>query len=83
MIKQRKENLIKKNNERENRQRIQHTYKVGDKVLVYKPGIIPTLTSPKKGPYPIVKVHTNGTVTIQRGVVVERLSIRRITPYHD
>ena len=39
--------------------------------------------SPKIGPYNIVKVHTNGNVVIQRGVVQERINIRRLTPYNE
>ena len=34
----------------------------------------------RKGPFPIIRVHTNNTVTVQRGQVHERLSIRRIKP---
>ena len=36
------------------------------------------------GPYDIVKVHVNGTLTIQLGPnVTERINIRRVIPYHE
>ena len=35
-----------------------------------------------EGPYAIVEVHTNGTVTIQRKPnVTERINIRRLKPF--
>jgi len=33
IIRQRKQNMIQKNNQRENKSRVNHQYKVGDKVL--------------------------------------------------
>ena len=80
-IQQRKQDLINKNNERENSKRIEHDYAVGDKVLkrlsnTYK------LERSKDGPYEIIRVHTNGTVTIQNGTITERLNICQIDPYH-
>ena len=41
------------------------------------------LMKPTEGPYPIVEVHINGTVTIQRGSYQERIHIRRIKPYKE
>ena len=36
------------------------------------------------GPYDIVKVHVNGTITIQLGpTVTERINIRQVIPYHE
>ena len=35
------------------------------------------------GPYQITHTYTNGTVRIQRGVVNERVNIRRLTPYTE
>ncbi len=75
------------NNANENKKRLEHTYKVGDKVLlVYKkyelwsnPKILPS-TYPR-GPFTITEVIANGTVKIQCGAYVDIVSIRRITPY--
>ena len=77
----RKQAEIDRNNARENKKRVQWDYSIGDQVLLEKPGLIPKLSSPRTGPYTIVEVHVNGTVTIQRGATMERVNIRRITPY--
>jgi len=69
-------------NRRENENRKPHEYKVGDKVLITKPGEHrPKLSAPRSGPYEITQVFTNGTVRIKRGAVLETINIRRVTPY--
>jgi hypothetical protein len=80
-IQQRKQDMINKNNERENSKRIEHDYAVGDMILkklsnTYK------LERSKTGPYEIIRVHTNGTVTIKDGATTERLNICQIDPYY-
>ena len=80
---QRKRKQIETDNARENSKRIGHTYKVGDKVLLSKPGIIPKMSTPREGPYRIIRVYTNGTVRIQRGPVASRVNIRRLTPFNE
>ena len=80
---QRKRKQIETDNARENSKRIGHTYKTGDKVLLSKPGIIPKLSTPREGPYKIIRVYTNGTVRIQRGPVASRVNIRRLTPFNE
>ena len=71
-------------NARENRSRIEHDYKEGDMVYVTDKDIKRKLAPSKKGPFPIVQVHTNATVSIQRSNrVVERISIRRLYPASD
>ena len=71
------------NNHKENAKRIEHEYRVGEKVLLEKPGLISKLCAPRTGPYRITHTYTNGTVSIQRGVVNERVNIRRHTPYKE
>ena len=79
-IKNRKQLLINKNNTSENAKRVDYDYKVGDQVLLYTPN--PTkMEQPREGPYPVLQVHTNGTVTIQKGAVSQRLNIRQIVPF--
>jgi len=39
--------------------------------------------SPTEGPYNIIEVYSNGTVQIQRGIMQERLNIRRIKPFKE
>ena len=82
-IVQRKQQQIAKDNLRENKKRELHVYHTGDKVLITKPGIIPKMSTPREGPYRILRVYTNGTVRVQRGAVAMRINIRRLTPYHD
>jgi hypothetical protein len=66
-----------------NRQRISHDYKIGDQVL--KLADNPAKLAPRAyGPFTIVQVHTNGTISIRRNAfTVERISIRRVKPYRQ
>jgi hypothetical protein len=80
-IQQKRQQEIQRNNERENKTRVPHDYKVGDKVFLQKPGIIKKLSSPRTGPHQILEVYNNGTVRIQRGAISERVNIRRIIPF--
>ena len=82
-IKKRRQKTINQNNERENRSRIDHTYKVGDSVSKHRHGILPKLRRRKDGPYVVQKVYANGTVSIRKGAVTERVNIRHITPFHE
>ena len=58
-------------------------YKVGDLVLILNTanfkGKLEPSTLPD-GPWKIVQVHTNGTVSILRNHYVERMNIRRLRP---
>jgi transposase InsO family protein len=83
LLQQRKQRLIDDNARRENLRRFRHDYEIGDEVLIFqdikpKGKLLPRAV----GPYEIVQVHANGTVTIQRGPFQERLNIRRCKPYH-
>ena len=70
-------------NRKENAKRIEHEYRVGEKVLLEKPGLISKLSAPRSGPCRITHTYTNGTVCVQRGIVNERVNIRRLTPYKE
>ena len=66
---------------RENTKRIRHDYAVGERVYVNNHHSTSDKLKPAwVGPFPILRVHTNGTVTVQRGQVHERISLRRIKP---
>jgi lipopolysaccharide biosynthesis regulator YciM len=72
------------NNRRENTSRISHDYKVGDKVLLKKPGKhFRNLEAPSTGPHTVTSVYTNGTLYIERGKVNERVNIRRLFLYFE
>ena len=78
-----KQKLINKSNSLENSKRLKHTYNIGNKVLLTKPGIRRKLSTPKDGPYSILKVYSNGTVKLQRGIIQETVNIRRLEPFFE
>ena len=79
-IRERKQQIIEKNNAAENAKRIPHTYNIGDKVLI-KRGTENKYEAPYAGPYTIIKVNDNGTVRIKVNNVEDTYNIRRLTPY--
>lgn len=83
LMQKQKQDQILRDNIRENLKRVDHDYKVGDKVMLVRKGIVRKLSRKKKGPYTIARVHTNGTVTIKKGNSLERLNIRRIEPIFE
>jgi hypothetical protein len=77
-----REDLVRKNLEFANRRRIRYDYQQGQRVLVKS--VKDKLGSRTEGPFTILQVHTNGTVTIQRRQgISERLNIRRLIPFQD
>ena len=80
-IRQRKQDIINVEYDKENAKCIEHEYRVGEKVLLEKPGLISKLSAQRTGPYRITHTYTNGTVRVQRGIVNERVNIRCLTPY--
>jgi transposase InsO family protein len=80
LISENKRKQIAYDNERENAGRIAHTYKIGDEVLRLKRGIKRKYSKHKSDPYKIIKVHSNGTVTMKQGVKRQCISIRNIEP---
>ena len=82
-LRQVRQKQMTRDNLRENRNRLKHEYKAGDKVLLTKPGILPKMDAPRTGPHVISKGWSNGTVTLQQGAVSERVNIRRLTPYFE
>lgn len=85
-IGRRRQQLVDKNNARENNRRLPFDYIPGSKCL-----IISEINGEKKrkaldkneGPYQVTNVYTNGTVRIQRGSINERINIRRLTPFFE
>jgi hypothetical protein len=76
----RREKATKENTRRENKSRIEHQYKVGDKVLLLPPHNARKLDL--TSPLTVTKVNnTNGTVKVQRNGYQETLSYRRIRPF--
>jgi hypothetical protein len=81
-IQKRKQDIINKSNQKENKSQIPYEYKVGDQVLLETPGILRKFSTPRTGPYPVTNVYKNGTIRIQKGIVSERVNIRRVTPFN-
>jgi hypothetical protein len=66
----------------ENKGRIDYDYKVDQKVLLRKEGILCNAESRwHKKPWLITTVHTNGTITVQHGNKLEWMNIRRVKPF--
>ena len=82
LIKERKQQLIKQNNKRENSKRAPHQYQFGDEVLIKQDQNTKFGTDPYKGPYTITDVRNNGTVRLRIGITEDTNNIRMITPYH-
>jgi hypothetical protein len=79
-----RQQLTDLNNARENEGRIDYDYKVGQKVLVRKEGILCNAESIwHRKSWLITSVHTNGTITVQRGNKIERMNIRRVNPFEE
>jgi hypothetical protein len=77
-----RQRLTDLSNARENEGRIDYDYKVGQKVLLRKEGILCNAESRwHKKPWLIMTVHTNGTITVQCGKKLERMNIRRVKPF--
>jgi hypothetical protein len=77
-----RQQLTDLNNTHENEGRIDYDYKVGQKVLVQKEGILCKSESIwHRKPWLITSVHTNGTIMVQRGNKLEWTNIRRVTPF--
>ena len=81
LIKERKQKLINRGNESENKNRVLHEYKVGDKVLLaWKTKFNQDAYI---GPYTITAVRNNGTVRARKGNVTDTFNLRNITPFKE
>ena len=82
LLRARRQAVIDDNNRRANLRRRFKDYTNGDQVLLFTIDRA-TLQERAIGPFPVVDVHVNGTITIQREQnVVERVNIRRVRPYN-
>jgi hypothetical protein len=73
-IKQRKQKIINLNIRKENSKRVQHVYRVGEKVLLHK-GTEKKYESPYHGPFLIMQVNDNGTVFYKVNAVEDTYNI--------
>jgi hypothetical protein len=82
-IKAKRQDEIRRNNERENIGRKDHNYEVGNKIFLTDSRKRSKLSPPREGPYLVERVYTNGTILIRRGAISERVNIRRVTLYFE
>ncbi len=83
-IGERRQRLTDLNNAHENEGRIDYYYKVGQKVLLRKEGILCNAESIwHTRPRLITPVHTNGTITVQCGTKIDRINIPRVKPFEE
>jgi hypothetical protein len=72
------------NNAHINEGRINYDYKVGQKVLLRKEGILCNTESRwYKKPWLITSVHTNGTIMVQCRNKIDRMNIQRVKPFEE
>ncbi len=71
-------------NAHENKGRIDYDYKVGQKVLLRKEGILRNAESRwHKKPWLITSVHTNRTIMVQHGNKIDKMNIQRVEPFEE
>ncbi len=79
-----RQQLTDLSNAHDNEGRTDYDYEVGQKVLLRKEGILRNAESRwHKKPWLITTVHTNGTITVQRGNKLKRMNIRRVKPFTE
>ncbi len=79
-----RQTLTDLNNAHENKGRIDYDYKVGQKLLLRKEGILRNAESIwHKRPRLITTVHTNGTITVQCRNIIDRINIRRVKLFEE
>jgi hypothetical protein len=72
------------NNAHENKGRIDYDYKVGQKVLLKKVGILHNTESRRhKKPWLITSVHTNRTIMAHHRNKIDRMNISRVKPFEE
>ena len=81
LIRERKQKLIKYNNDKENRTRKVHNYKIDDLVLIKNEQSTKYGNTAYSGPYTVTSVNNNGTIHVNKGIVTDVINIRNVHPY--
>ena len=83
-IKDRKQKLIRVNNNRENAKHKEHAFKVNDLVLIKQAQTTKYGTDQFRGPYPIVSINDNGTLRVRESsALVDTYNVRQVAPYQQ
>ena len=77
----RKQRKIDYNNLQENKSRIAHEYKIGDKAYLLKNVLVSKNALDREGPYDVIDINTNGAVAIRRGAIIQTVNIRHLLPH--
>ena len=75
--------LINKENKRENKLRKDHTYKIGDKILLKNAWPTKLNQDAFLGPYKVTAVRDNGTVRARKGRITDTFNIRNLVPFRE
>jgi len=65
----------------ENNKRIKYNYKINDQILLNCERLQQKLVPERDGLYQVIRVYSNGTLKIQKGIYVQQVSISRCIPY--
>ena len=79
-INERKKKIIKMNNDRENKSRLQYNYQEGQQVYIKQEQNRKYGTDTYRGPATVTKVHENGTVRVRFGRIEDTYHIRQLEP---
>lgn len=82
-VKERKQQIIHKNNSRENKHRAKHVYAIGQKILILTNRNKSKFDPEYEGPYEVTKVNNNGTVKYTNGTITDVINIRNIHPFKE
>ena len=86
-IRERKQEIINKNNEKENKKRVPYTYTEGQKVLIKTEQSRKYGRNPYEGPYEVIEVRNNGSLRLKkligRGAIFETYNLRNVVPYEE
>lgn len=90
LLREKRQLVIDENLRRANSRRNNYDYRVNDQVLELVKGKNPGVGISQKmksffrGPYSVVQVHTNGTLTFRRTpTLTDRVNIRKLRPYQQ
>jgi len=87
LIRKKKQDMINKNNERENSKRIVYNYQEGQKVLIKTEQSRKYGKNPYEGPYEVIEVRNNGSLKLKkllgRGAIFEVHNLRNVVPYEE
>ena len=73
----------KKKQKREKAKRLQHTYQIGDRVLIKQAQNTKYGSDTYDGPHTVVQVNSNGTLRIREGPTTDTYNIRQVVPYRS